>query len=247
MKLGEVERLRGELSEFAADVFASSPRRDQRRWGGCYLPGLMPDGRCKPIQPMAERLPDGNMQAAPRQGDRLRRAPDGHLLSVPLPPVVFGNAAHRVFASTGQEAFFEEHVRSLRIRVWLRQLQGRRRQVLGLSWVWVENDRWIAFRSHVGMESFYCRPGTNDAYRKGVSRGGVDASPATATGPSGSRHVRGTRPESEGPELPGADEAVAQQRPYGAHAQSMRASPGVPDLRPDTWPRRVMNNIIREV
>ncbi|MFE1300176.1 IS701 family transposase [Streptomyces sp. NPDC058731] len=63
MRLGEVERLRGELSEFVADVFASVPRRDQRRWGGCYLRGLMLDGRRKSIQPMAERLPDGNMQA----------------------------------------------------------------------------------------------------------------------------------------------------------------------------------------
>ncbi|WP_143662116.1 IS701 family transposase, partial [Streptomyces glaucescens] len=63
MRLGEVERLRGELSEFVADVFASVPRRDQRRWGECYLRGLMLEGRRKSIQPMAERLPDGNMQA----------------------------------------------------------------------------------------------------------------------------------------------------------------------------------------
>ncbi|GAA2705335.1 hypothetical protein GCM10010310_80320 [Streptomyces violaceolatus] len=58
-----MERLRGELSEFVADMFGSFPRRDQRRWGECYLRGLMLDGRRKSIQPMAERLPDGNMQA----------------------------------------------------------------------------------------------------------------------------------------------------------------------------------------
>jgi SRSO17 transposase len=63
VKLGEVERLRGELAEFVADVFGSLPRRDQRRWSECYLRGLMLDGRRKSIQPMAERLPDGNMQA----------------------------------------------------------------------------------------------------------------------------------------------------------------------------------------
>ncbi|MFF5553265.1 transposase [Streptomyces olivaceoviridis] len=44
-------------------VFGSFPRRDQRRWGECYLRGLMLDGRRKSVQPMAERLPDGNMQA----------------------------------------------------------------------------------------------------------------------------------------------------------------------------------------
>jgi len=63
MRLGEVERLRSELAEFVADVFASVPRSDQRRWSDCYIRGLMLDGRRKSIQPMAERLPDGNMQA----------------------------------------------------------------------------------------------------------------------------------------------------------------------------------------
>ncbi len=45
-----------------ADVFASVPRKDQRAKGDCYLRGLMLDGRRKSIQPMAERLPDGNEQ-----------------------------------------------------------------------------------------------------------------------------------------------------------------------------------------
>ncbi|MFD9631485.1 IS701 family transposase [Streptomyces violascens] len=63
MRFGQVERLRGDLAEFVTDVFASLPRRDQRGWGECYLRGLMLDGRRKSIQPMAKRLPDGNMQA----------------------------------------------------------------------------------------------------------------------------------------------------------------------------------------
>ncbi len=58
----QVEGLRAELAEFVADVFASVPRRDQRAKGNCYLRGLMLDGRRKSIQPMAERLPDGNEQ-----------------------------------------------------------------------------------------------------------------------------------------------------------------------------------------
>ncbi|MDQ0595709.1 SRSO17 transposase [Streptomyces canus] len=43
-------------------MFASVPRKDQRAKGDCYLRGLMLDGRRKSIQPMAERLPDGNEQ-----------------------------------------------------------------------------------------------------------------------------------------------------------------------------------------
>ncbi|MBB5490995.1 IS701 family transposase [Nocardiopsis metallicus] len=63
MDLDAVEELREDLDAFCAEVFASIPRRDSRQWGGCYLRGLMLDGRRKSIQPMAERLPDGNMQA----------------------------------------------------------------------------------------------------------------------------------------------------------------------------------------
>jgi SRSO17 transposase len=58
----EVERVRATLALFVADVFASVPRKDQRAKGDCYLRGLMLDGRRKSIQPMAERLPDGNEQ-----------------------------------------------------------------------------------------------------------------------------------------------------------------------------------------
>ncbi|MFD7299311.1 IS701 family transposase, partial [Streptomyces sp. NPDC059897] len=63
MDAHEVNRLRAELELFVADVFAPVPRKDQRGWGECYLRGLMLDGRRKSIQPMAARLPDGNMQA----------------------------------------------------------------------------------------------------------------------------------------------------------------------------------------
>ncbi|CAM5709856.1 Transposase OS=Streptomyces griseorubiginosus OX=67304 GN=AQJ54_42880 PE=4 SV=1 [Streptomyces griseorubiginosus] len=59
----EVNRLRAGLGLFVEDVFASVPRKDQRAKGECYLRGLMLDGRRKSIQPMAKRLPDGNMQA----------------------------------------------------------------------------------------------------------------------------------------------------------------------------------------
>ncbi|MFE4721629.1 transposase, partial [Streptomyces sp. NPDC056728] len=62
MDTHEVNRARAKLALFVADVFASVPRKDQRAKGDCYLRGLMLDGRRKSIQPMAERLPDGNEQ-----------------------------------------------------------------------------------------------------------------------------------------------------------------------------------------
>ncbi|MFF1725803.1 IS701 family transposase [Streptomyces sviceus] len=62
MDAHEVNRARAMLALFVADVFASVPRKDQRAKGDCYLRGLMLDGRRKSIQPMAERLPDGNEQ-----------------------------------------------------------------------------------------------------------------------------------------------------------------------------------------
>jgi SRSO17 transposase len=63
MTPAELAQARGRLVAFAAEVFEPLVRADQRRWGECYLRGLMLDGRRKSIQPMAERLPDGNEQA----------------------------------------------------------------------------------------------------------------------------------------------------------------------------------------
>jgi SRSO17 transposase len=62
LKPRELRRVRGRLVEFAAEMFAPMRRSDQRRWGEAYLRGLMLDGRRKSIEPMAERLPDGDEQ-----------------------------------------------------------------------------------------------------------------------------------------------------------------------------------------
>ena len=56
----ELGRVRGRLVEFASEMFASMARKDQRRWGECYVRGLMLDGKRKSIEPMAARLPDGD-------------------------------------------------------------------------------------------------------------------------------------------------------------------------------------------
>ncbi|WP_329550607.1 IS701 family transposase [Streptomyces sp. NBC_00696] len=94
MDTHEVNRLRAALGLFVADVFASVPRRDQRARGECYLRGLMLDGRRKSIQPMAQRLPDGNMQAlqqfvnqSPWQWTPVRRRIAERLVEVVRPEV----------------------------------------------------------------------------------------------------------------------------------------------------------------
>jgi len=52
----ELAAIRGRLEAFADDIFASLPRTDQRARGGCYLRGLLLEGRRKSIEPMAARL-----------------------------------------------------------------------------------------------------------------------------------------------------------------------------------------------
>jgi SRSO17 transposase len=59
----QLRRIRTRLTAFAEDLFASVPRKDQRRWGQTYLRGLLLDGKRKSIQPMAARLARGDPAA----------------------------------------------------------------------------------------------------------------------------------------------------------------------------------------
>lgn len=60
----EIAAVRGELEDFATEVFEPFARKDQRRWGRVYLRGLLTDGQRKSVEPMAARLgEDGNRQA----------------------------------------------------------------------------------------------------------------------------------------------------------------------------------------
>jgi transposase len=91
-----------------------------------------------------------------------------------------GKAVHRIFASCGQEAFFEGHVHALSVlggvplgKVRYDNLRSAVRQVVGLSRSRVEADRWVAFRSHYGLDVFYCQPGQAGAHEKGGVEGEV--------------------------------------------------------------------------
>jgi SRSO17 transposase len=59
----QLRRIRTRLVAFAEDLFASIPRKDQRRWDQTYLRGLLLDGKRKSIQPMATRLARGDPAA----------------------------------------------------------------------------------------------------------------------------------------------------------------------------------------
>jgi len=91
-----------------------------------------------------------------------------------------GKAVHRIFASGGQEAFFEGHVHAFTVlggvplgQVRYDNLKAAVAQVLGFSRQRVETERWTAFRSHWGIEPFYCQPGLAGAHEKGGVEGQI--------------------------------------------------------------------------
>jgi hypothetical protein len=91
-----------------------------------------------------------------------------------------GKAVHRVFASGGQEAFFEGHEHAFRVlggvpfgKIRYDNLKAAVAKVLGFARARVETERWTAFRSHWGIEAFYCQPGIEGAHEKGGVEGQI--------------------------------------------------------------------------
>jgi transposase len=91
-----------------------------------------------------------------------------------------GKAVHRISASAGQEAFLEGHVHAFRTlggvpvgKIRYDNLKAAVASVLGFSRRRVETDRWTAFRSHYGIEAFYCQPGITGAHEKGGVEGQI--------------------------------------------------------------------------
>ncbi|MBF6175191.1 IS21 family transposase [Nocardia blacklockiae] len=91
-----------------------------------------------------------------------------------------GKAIHRISTSGGQEAFFEGHVHAFRVlggvpfgKVRYDNLNAAVAQVIGLSRLRVETDRWTAFRSHYDLDVFYCQPGEQGAHEKGGVEGDI--------------------------------------------------------------------------
>lgn len=63
MTESEIEKCRKRLEQFLADLLEPLGRRERRQWSSVYVRGLLLDGERKSIEPLAARLPDGNVQA----------------------------------------------------------------------------------------------------------------------------------------------------------------------------------------
>jgi len=63
MKPREIERFRLKLEAFLADVVLPMGRTERREHAEEYVRGLLMDGERKSIEPIADRLPDGDVQA----------------------------------------------------------------------------------------------------------------------------------------------------------------------------------------
>jgi SRSO17 transposase len=59
----ELARCRKRLEHFLEDLVTPLGRSERRHWAGVYVRGLLLDGERKSIEPLAARVPDGNVQA----------------------------------------------------------------------------------------------------------------------------------------------------------------------------------------
>ena len=63
MKPRDIEQFRLKLEAFLADIVLSMGREERREHAEEYVRGLLMDGERKSVEPMANRLPDGEVQA----------------------------------------------------------------------------------------------------------------------------------------------------------------------------------------
>src|SRR5260370_13231811 len=63
MTHAQAARCRKRLVQFLADLLEPVGRTERRHWGGVYVRSLLLNGERKSIEPLAARLPEGNVQA----------------------------------------------------------------------------------------------------------------------------------------------------------------------------------------
>ena len=63
MTEAQMRKCRERLERFLVDLMEPVGRSERRHWGSVYVRGLLLDGERKSIEPLAARLPEGNVQA----------------------------------------------------------------------------------------------------------------------------------------------------------------------------------------
>jgi SRSO17 transposase len=63
MTEAQAERCRKRLEQFLAGLLEPVGRTERRHWGAVYVRSLLLNGERKSIEPLAARLPEGNVQA----------------------------------------------------------------------------------------------------------------------------------------------------------------------------------------
>lgn len=92
-----------------------------------------------------------------------------------------GKSVHRVYPTCGQEAFLEGHIEAFnaiggvpRKHIRYDNLTSAVTKVIyGAGRQRIENERWVLFKSHFGLDAFYCEPGLPGAHEKGGVEGEV--------------------------------------------------------------------------
>ncbi len=92
-----------------------------------------------------------------------------------------GKAVHRVYPTCGQEAFLEGHIEAFNAlggvptkHIRYDNLTSAVTKIIyGAGRQRVENERWVLFKSHYGLDAFYCEPGLKGAHEKGGVEGEV--------------------------------------------------------------------------
>jgi hypothetical protein len=101
------------------------------------------------------------------------------VLLVHAAAVVFGQGGAPGVRLQGQEAFIEGHLHAFAVlggvpagKIRYDNLRSAVSRVL-MGRDRAESDRWVLFRSHVGFDAFYCKPGIDGAHEKGGVEGEV--------------------------------------------------------------------------
>jgi len=63
MTNAQLGKCRKRLEHFLTDLVEPLGRSERRHWADVYVRGLLLDGKRKSIEPLAARVPDGNVQA----------------------------------------------------------------------------------------------------------------------------------------------------------------------------------------